>query len=95
MGSNALSEFFALSNVPLAVAIVAIIFALIYAAFPSVYPTASTNQCIDDLRGLSIIHAWNFFSGQYDFIQAQFSKNGNRMFQFKILKVCPRQSSLS
>jgi len=88
MGSNALSETFEPLNVPLVVTIVSILFALIY-SFLSVYPIASTNERIDDLGGLSIIHAWNFFSGQYDFIQAQFRKNGNKMFRFNILKVRP------
>jgi len=89
MGSNSAFETLTLShllNVPIAVAIIAILVVLIY-AFPSVHLNASTRETINDLGGLSIIHAWNFFSHQYDFIQAQFKKNGNRMFRFKVLKV--------
>jgi sterol 14-demethylase len=89
MGSNSVSEILAPSqslNVRLAVAIVAILVVLIY-AFRPVYSSASTKERIDDLGGLSIIHAWNFFLRQYDFIHAQFKKNGNKTFRFHILKV--------
>jgi len=89
MGSNSVSEILApsqLLNFPLAVSIVAILVVLIY-AFPATYSSASTKERIGDLGGLSIIHAWNFFSRQYDFIQTQLKKNGNKMFSFNILNV--------
>ena len=97
MGSNSVFETLALSqllNVPIAVAIVAILVVLIH-AFPSVHSSASTREGINDLGGLSIIHAWNFLSHQYDFIHAQFKKNGNRMLRFEILKVRASHRSIS
>ena len=88
MGSNSVSEILApsqLLNFALAVSIVVLV-VLIY-AFPATYSSASTKERIGDLGGLSIIHAWNFFSRQYDFIQTQLKKNGNKMFSFNILNV--------
>ena len=89
MGSDSVPEVLAPSqslNFPLAVAIVLILVGLIY-SFSAAYSRASTKAYIEDLGGLSIIHAWNFFSRQYDFIQTQLKKNGNKIFSFNILNV--------
>lgn len=89
MGFNAILKILAplqLLGIALASAIGATLVVL-FCAFSSFHSSASTKERIDDLKGLSIIHAWKFFSRQYDFIQAQFKKNGNKMFRFNILKV--------
>ncbi|KIM37016.1 hypothetical protein M413DRAFT_423833 [Hebeloma cylindrosporum] len=73
-----------LLNSLLAFSFILTLFVLIF-PFPIAYSSTPT-QGIDDLGGLSIIHAWNFFSHQYDFIHARFKENGNKMFRFNILK---------
>lgn len=87
MDSNYLLGILATSqllNSPLAFAVISTLVVLIV-AFPFAYSSTPT-QRIDVLGGLSIIHAWNFFSHQYDFIHARFKKNDNKMFRFNILK---------
>lgn len=42
---------------------------------------------IHQLGGLSILTAWPFFTGRFDFIWKYFKQTGLRAFQFRILHV--------
>lgn len=45
-----------------------------------------TNETdIYELEGFSIVAAWRFFSGRFDFLQGNFDHTGQKMFLFKVL----------
>jgi len=49
---------------------------------------------VNDLGGIPIISAWQFFTRRYDFIRQQFRKSGRKHFRFKVLQVSNKNNSL-
>jgi hypothetical protein len=65
---------------------------LTYAYLP---PLFQDKKSIRHLGGFSLLTAWPFFSKRYDFLKSGFKKTGEQFFQFNVLHVRRRPSSIS
>ncbi|KAF9557038.1 cytochrome P450 [Agrocybe pediades] len=49
-------------------------------------PRPARNGKVYDLGGVSLFHAWQFFTRRYDFIQEKFKESGRSAFRFNVVQ---------